>query len=179
MTNYDIIVIGAGIGGLTTAALLAGAGYSVLLLGGHIEPGGCASSFERKRPDGTRYVFDVGATLFAGFGPGGAHHWVGQQLEISWPGRGRGPALEAWLPDRRLTPWGDARWGDERRIAFPAQAWEAERFWSAQERIADVAWRFAARQAPLPPETFEDLLGISMRARPEMMLLVPQIWRTV
>ena len=65
MTYYDIIVIGAGIGGLTTAALLAHDGYRVLVLEGHIEPGGCASSFERKRPNGDRYVFDVGATLFA------------------------------------------------------------------------------------------------------------------
>src|SRR3954451_12446841 len=127
--DYDIIIIGAGMGGLTAAALLAHAGYRVLVLEGHIEPGGCASSFERKRPDGTRYVFDVGATLFAGFGPGGAHHWVGQQLDISWPVRRLEPALEAWLPDRRVTRWGDARWADERRVAFPAQAWEAERFW--------------------------------------------------
>ena len=89
------------------------------------------------------------------------------------------PALEVWLPDRRVTRWGDARWADERRIAFPAQAWEAERFWREQERIADIAWRFAARQPPVPPETLADLLGMSVRARPEMALLVPQLWRTV
>jgi phytoene dehydrogenase-like protein len=41
MTDSDIIVIGAGIGGLTAAALLARAGYRVLVLEGHIEPGGC------------------------------------------------------------------------------------------------------------------------------------------
>ena len=56
----------------------------------------------------------------------------------------------------------DARWADERQIAFPAQAWEAERFWREQERMADIAWRFAARQPPVPPETFEDLLGMSV-----------------
>ena len=172
-------MIGAGIGGLTAAALLARAGYRVLVLEGHIEPGGCASSFERKRPNGERYIFDVGATLFAGFGPGGAHHWVGQRLGISWPVRRLEPALEVWLPDRRVTRWGDARWADERRVAFPAQAWEAERFWREQERIADIAWRFAARQPPVPPETLADLLGMSVRARPEMALLFPQLWRTV
>src|SRR6266545_1666642 len=152
MTYYDIIVIGAGIGGLTAAALLGRAGYRVLALEGHIEPGGCASSFERRRPGGERYVFDVGATLFAGFTPGGAHHWVGQRLGIRWPVRRLEPALEAW---------------------------EAERFWHEQERIADIAWRYAARQPPVPPETPVDLLGMSVRARPEMALLVPQLWRTV
>jgi len=179
MNAYDILVIGAGIGGLTTAALLARAGYSVLVLEGHIEPGGCASSFERKRPDGTRYIFDVGATLFAGFGPGGAHHWVGQRLGISWPVRRLEPALDVWLPDRRVTRWGDARWIDERRVAFPAQAWEAEGFWREQERISDIAWRFAARHPPVPPETFGDLQAMSARIRPEMALLFPQLWRTV
>jgi C-3',4' desaturase CrtD len=179
VANYDIIVIGAGIGGLTAAALLARAGRRVLVLEGHIEPGGCASSFERKRPNGDRYVFDVGATLFAGFTPGGAHHWVGQRLGISWPVRRLEPAIEVWLPDRRVTRWGDARWADERRSAFPAQAWEAERFWREQERISDIAWRFAARQPPVPPETPADLLGMGVRARPEMALLLPQLWRTV
>jgi C-3',4' desaturase CrtD len=179
MTNYDIIVIGAGIGGLTTAALLARDGYRVLVLEGHIEPGGCASSFERKRPSGERYVFDVGATLFAGFTPGGAHEWVARRLGIAWPVRRLEPALEVWLPDRRVTRWGDARWADERRVAFPAQAWEAEGFWREQERIADIAWRFAARQPPMPPETLGELLGMGVRVRPEMALLLPQLWRTV
>lgn len=55
-TTYDIIVIGAGIGGLTAAALLARDGYRVLVLEGHIAPGGCASSYQRKRPNGDTYT---------------------------------------------------------------------------------------------------------------------------
>jgi C-3',4' desaturase CrtD len=31
----------------------------------------------------------------------------------------------------------------------------------------------------VPPETFADLLGMSLRARPEMAFLFPQLWRTV
>jgi C-3',4' desaturase CrtD len=177
--DYDVIVVGAGIGGLTAAALLAHDGYRVLVLEGHIEPGGCASSFERKRPNGDRYIFDVGATLFAGFGPGGAHHWVGQKLGIAWPVRRLEPAMQVWLPDRRVTRWGDERWLDERRTAFPAQAWEAEGFWREQERLADIAWRFAARQPPMPPERLGDLIGMLPSVRPELALLIPQLIRTV
>ncbi len=175
---YDIIVIGAGIGGLSAAALLAHDGYRVLVLEGHIAPGGCASSYERKRPDGERYVFDVGATLFAGFTPGGAHHWVGQKLGLRWPVRALDPAMEVWLPDRRVTRYADARWADERRAAFPAQAWQAEGFWREQERIAAIAWRFAARQPPIPPERPRDALGMLQALRPELALLAPQLWRT-
>src|SRR5262245_39647282 len=136
--HYDVIVIGAGIGGLTTAALLARVGRSVLLLEGHIEPGGCASSFRRKRPDGSAYVFDVGATLFGGFQPGGAHDWVARRLKISFPYQRVEPAMQVWLPDRVVTRFGDSRWQHARRCAFPEQAEAAERFWQHQEHIASI-----------------------------------------
>ena len=49
MKTYDVIVIGAGNGGLAAAATCAKAGYSVLLLEKHNLPGGSASSFVRGR----------------------------------------------------------------------------------------------------------------------------------
>ena len=49
MKTYDVIVIGAGNGGLAAAATCAKAGYSVLLLERHNLPGGSASSFVRGR----------------------------------------------------------------------------------------------------------------------------------
>lgn len=58
---YDYIVIGAGYGGLTTAALLAKRGLKVLLLEAHTAVGGCASYFKRKD-----FHFDVGATTLSG-----------------------------------------------------------------------------------------------------------------
>ncbi len=48
MMNYDIIIIGAGLGGLTAGAKLARAGKKVLLLEHHDRPGGCATTFKRK-----------------------------------------------------------------------------------------------------------------------------------
>lgn len=47
--NYDVIVVGAGNGGLTAAATTAKAGLQTLLLEKHNIPGGCASSFRRGR----------------------------------------------------------------------------------------------------------------------------------
>ena len=46
--NYDVIVIGAGLGGLTAGARLARNGKKVLLIEQHNIPGGCATTFERK-----------------------------------------------------------------------------------------------------------------------------------
>ena len=46
--NYDVIVIGSGLGGMTTANILAKAGYSVLLLEQHYKLGGMATWFKRQ-----------------------------------------------------------------------------------------------------------------------------------
>ncbi len=63
MVNHQpIVVIGAGIGGLTTAAVLAKAGLPVTLLEAHVYPGGCAGTFYHKK-----YHFDAGATLAGAF----------------------------------------------------------------------------------------------------------------
>lgn len=63
---YDVIVIGAGIGGLSTAALLAKAGKSVLLVERHDRPGGYAHGFRRKN-----FHFDSGVHLISGCGAEG------------------------------------------------------------------------------------------------------------
>lgn len=53
--KYDAIVIGSGMGGLTTAALLAKAGKKTLVLEKHYTAGGFTHSFKRKN-----YEWDVG-----------------------------------------------------------------------------------------------------------------------
>ncbi|WP_461557434.1 FAD-dependent oxidoreductase, partial [Synechococcus sp.] len=42
---WDVVVVGAGIAGLTAAALAAKAGSRVLLLEAHNQTGGCAGTF--------------------------------------------------------------------------------------------------------------------------------------
>lgn len=49
MNNYDVIVIGAGNGGLAAAATLAEKGKKVILFERHNIPGGCGTSFRRGR----------------------------------------------------------------------------------------------------------------------------------
>jgi hypothetical protein len=46
-TDYDAIVVGAGMGGLSAGTHLALAGKKVLVLEQHFKVGGCASSFVR------------------------------------------------------------------------------------------------------------------------------------
>ncbi|MBK8393969.1 MAG: NAD(P)/FAD-dependent oxidoreductase [Leptospiraceae bacterium] len=60
--NYDVIVIGSGMGGLTTAALLSKAGKSVLVLEQHYTAGGFTHTYSRKGYEwdvGLHYIGDV------------------------------------------------------------------------------------------------------------------------
>ena len=53
--EYDVIVIGSGLAGLTAANILGSAGYQVLLIEQHYKLGGMATWF--KRPSG--HIFDI------------------------------------------------------------------------------------------------------------------------
>jgi len=63
-SNYDAIVIGSGMGGLTTAAFLSELGWKVCVLEQHYTAGGYTHSFERNGYEwdpGVHYIGDVGA----------------------------------------------------------------------------------------------------------------------
>ncbi len=64
--QWDVIVIGAGIGGLVTASQLAAKGARTLVLERYLIPGGSGGSFRREG-----YTFDVGASMIFGFGDKG------------------------------------------------------------------------------------------------------------
>jgi all-trans-retinol 13,14-reductase len=53
--KHDVIIVGGGLGGLTSGSLLAKSGKKVLLIEQHNKPGGCATTFEREG-----YTVEVG-----------------------------------------------------------------------------------------------------------------------
>ncbi len=149
------VVIGAGVGGLTTAALLAKYGVEVTVLEAHIYPGGCAGTFYHQG-----YRFDAGATLAGGFYAGGPMDIVAQAVGIDrWPAHASNPAMVVHLPDgTAVTRWADeTRWA-ERRQAFGQSS---EPFWRWQEQTADALWALALRNPPWPPQTLSDGLDLA------------------
>lgn len=172
-----ILVVGAGVGGATAAALLAKAGHQVTLLEAHVYPGGSAGTFYHKG-----YRFDAGATLAGGFHPGGPHDVVGRALGIRWPIHPAEPAWQVHLPDRALTRWGDsARWQDElaRAFADDPRLPRALRFFRDLERVSDAVWAFAARRPAWPPASLRDLVVTGLALRPGTLIALPHLFETL
>lgn len=72
---WDAIVVGGGMGGLTTAAKMVEKGADVLVLEKYIIPGGSAGYYEKEG-----CVFDVGSSMMFGFGSEGTTNLLTRAL---------------------------------------------------------------------------------------------------
>jgi len=75
--KYDVIIIGAGLGGLTAGAKLAKEGKKVLLIEQHFKPGGCATTFRRGD-----FTFEVGLHEMDGISPGDVKTKIFNDLDV-------------------------------------------------------------------------------------------------
>jgi len=75
--RYDVVVIGAGLGGLTCGGLLAREGYSVLVVDQRPVPGGVCHSYQRQA-----FTVDIGPHLLSGCGVGWPVHRVLSALGV-------------------------------------------------------------------------------------------------
>ena len=147
MREADVVVIGAGFGGLAAALRLAELGARVVLCETLRYPGGCASTFTRGG-----YEFEAGATLFSGLGEG--------QLFWGWNEKwDLGVRFEALDPlvEIRTEPWSLAIPANreafvERFCDLPGANPRALRaFFEAQRRVADALWKLFDDPSLLPP----------------------------
>ena len=75
--EYDVIIVGSGVGGLTCGALLSKRGYKVLVLEQHYQVGGYCSSFQRKG-----FVFNTGVEDVSGLWERGAVAFLLKELGL-------------------------------------------------------------------------------------------------
>jgi phytoene dehydrogenase-like protein len=138
--QYDFVVVGAGLGGLSAGASLAKKGFSVLVLDRHIVPGGYATSFVRGR-----YEFEVSLHVLSDIGspdrPGGLQRYLRDLGAWDQVGFARVPDFS-----RSVFPHLDVRLpmdpqGFEEAIcaAFPASAPGVRRFMGRVMAVAREA----------------------------------------
>ncbi len=115
--RYEVVVVGAGIGGMTAAALLAKKGVRVLVIEQHYIPGGCCTAIRRND-----ITFDVGAAVFFGCGDKGftPHRFVMNELEEEINLIPHEAVYRLHLDGKTVTFWRDMeRYLDEMAVMFP------------------------------------------------------------
>lgn len=165
-----IVIIGAGVGGLTAAALLQQAGHTVTVLEAQTYPGGCASTYFHKG-----FRFESGATVVGGFQPNGPHQIAGKQLNIEWPVVKHDPAWVTHLPDRSIALTED---NADVIAQFPG----TENFWQQQSMIAEIAWNLSAKGLPWPPRSLAELTKLAkagISSMPGVLKIIPFAFETV
>jgi phytoene dehydrogenase-like protein len=133
---YEVVVVGAGIGGLTVAALLAARGVDVCLLERESQPGGCVAAFEK-----FGYTFDPSIGLFTEWHPGGIHDRVFAELPVAPPEVSlQDPAYVVRLPQQTEIPIRNSReqFDEALRVAFPECADHAIEFYRFKNKNQTV-----------------------------------------
>ena len=138
--HYDIVVIGGGMGGLTSAALLSKAGFSVCVLEMADHPGGYLAGFRRKD-----FRFDTAIHWLNQCGPQGLVSKVFDILGNDYPrpvSQKRIRRYKGHSFDYTLTNNPD-EWKNELLSQFPHEKDGIERFFKAAKKIGKAFDNFS------------------------------------
>ena len=159
--RYDAVVIGAGIGGITAAALLARRGLSTLVVEQHYLPGGVCTSIKRRD-----VAMDAGAALLFGWSPGSdsPHRFVMNVLEEEIEMIPHEALYRMHLRGgRTVTFWRDfERYFEELAAAFPGRRDQLRGFYDACFRLFEA---MTASPLPMSPDAIPRWEGIKMLLR--------------
>lgn len=171
----NILVIGAGIGGLTAAALLANNGDHVTLLEASSELGGCAGKFKRHK-----YLFPAGATLGMGLEPGGIHERVFRSLGKAMPLEPLETVMEMNHPGNTFVFLKDREKHVEGITArFPEHDASIRAFYKEIYHTAAIVRTLMDPLPALPPANAKEWAALAAAIRPIHAKLLPHFNRTL
>jgi phytoene dehydrogenase-like protein len=163
--THDVIVVGAGIGGLSAAALLAQRGLKVLVLDHHYLAGGFCTSWPRSVRRGSRrdtYVFDGGVHDVSGLGPNGPVRWLLRRLDLEDRLEWRHMEHEYVLPDVRMkVPRSAGAYQDLLAEHFPVERDALRAFFAEMEAVYRELYQDVPQTGgtPFRPRTADEALA--------------------
>jgi NADPH-dependent glutamate synthase beta subunit-like oxidoreductase len=173
--HYDVVVIGAGIGGITAGALLANRELSVLVVEQHYLPGGVCTSVRR---DGA--AMDAGAALLFGWAPNSAspHLFVMNELDEPIDMIAHDSLYRMHFSGgRSVTFWRDfERYREELDAAFPGKQEQIRGFY---DDCFEIFHRMTLSPMPMSPDTMPRSEALKMLLRhPVATARMPSIMNT-
>lgn len=172
--KYDVIVVGSGMGGMTTAALLARDGYKVLVLEAARFPGGCSSSYNRKG-----YVFETGATTLIGYDKHQPLARLEKMLDITLPKEQIDPPMTVRMNGDVITRYTNRDyWIMEASRVF-GNAIGQQRFWRKAFEVSDAVWRLSEKNVFFPPQRFREWMELASRNKVRDALYLKYAFRSV
>jgi all-trans-retinol 13,14-reductase len=155
--EYDIAIVGSGIGGLSCGALLARRGLKVLVVEQHYLAGGYSTSFPRKGHS----TFDAGVHDISGLGPKGPVRFLLRELGLENELQFKRVTSEYVLPSIRFQVPHD--WRDFVNLLsshFPAEKENILAFFDEMKGIYDDIHRDTDLRNGVigPPETAEEMM---------------------
>jgi len=162
--QYDVVVIGAGLSGLTAASLLAKRGLRVAVIDNNYEPGGSCGIFKRNN-----VIFDQGAAMLYGFGEKGfnAHRFVFNCLEEPIDVIKHDLLYCVNFKGKRIKFWADVdMFAEELAQVFPDEKENIKRFYHDLEKM----YRHVMVESPsytTPDETDPDESSKALLRHPD------------
>ncbi|WP_168413072.1 phytoene desaturase family protein [Bacillus salacetis] len=153
MSSKTVCIIGAGVGGLTSAAYLAKEGYKVTVLEKATTVGGSAGWYIRKRRK-----FPTGATIAFGLEEKGLLRTLLNELDIDLPAEELLHPMDVILPEGKVSiVKNPALWEHELKEAFHPRSGDVVRFWATLQQISDDVLGVTESRVSLPIRKRYDL----------------------
>lgn len=172
-TTFDVVVIGSGMAGLSTACILTSKGLKVLVLEANYLPGGCSSTYYRQG-----YYFESGATTLVGLDKHMPLRHLLSQMNIELPAVKLSLPMQVHLGGKTISRYQNIEdWIIEAERTFGPDGQRG--FWEKAYRVSQLVWSNSIKQLSFPPSSAGDLMQMAKHASLSQFKSLPYAFGTI